>query len=209
VALFLKNFTQKYDNCNNLSAFFLFLYLKLFTKSIMISCIFRNLRKAAAFAIACLSISTMHGQEDREFQDKVRFGGSLGVGFGSGYTDVTVAPGALYEINEFVGVGAGLQGTYVNRRNNFSAFMYGGSVLAVVNPLPQIQLSAEVEQLRVNLDVDENRRNFDRNFWNTALFLGVGYRTNNVTIGLRYNVLYDENEMVYSDALMPFIRVYF
>ena len=78
-----------------------------------------------------------------------------------------------------------------------------------MNPLPQIQLSAEVEQLRVNLDVDNNMGNYDRDFWNTALFLGAGYRANNVTIGLRYNILFDKNEMVYNDALMPFVRIYF
>lgn len=148
-------------------------------------------------------------QDNRNFWERTRFGGSLAVAFGSGYTDVTVAPGFLYEVNEFVGFGAGVQGTYVQQRNYFSAIMYGGSVIAVVNPLPQIQLSAEVEQLRVNLDVDNNMGNYDRDFWNTALFLGAGYRANNVTIGLRYNILFDKNEMVYNDALMPFVRIYF
>lgn len=94
--------------------------------------------------------------------------------------------------------------------------MYGGSVVGLFNPIPQIQLSAELEQLRVNLNVDErftdsyttlNYR--DRDFWNTALFFGAGYQMENVTIGLRYNILYSKKDLVYSDALMPFIRIYF
>ncbi|WP_159802432.1 hypothetical protein [Flavobacterium sp. MK4S-17] len=147
--------------------------------------------------------------QDSDFWSRVRFGGSFGLAFGNGYTDVTIAPGALYEINDYVGVGLGLQGTYVNQRRYYSSFIYGASAITVFNPIPQVQLSAEVEQLRVNLDVDDGFSDYTRDFWNTALFLGAGYRMENVTIGLRYNVLFKENDFVYSDALMPFIRVYF
>lgn len=143
------------------------------------------------------------------FWEKLRIGGNIAAAFGSGYTDVVVAPGVLYEINEYAGVGLGLQGSYVKQKNYYSSFMYGGSVIGVVNPIPQLQLSAELEQLRVNLDVDETHGNYDRNFWNTALFFGIGYRAENVTVGVRYNVLFRERDLVYSDALMPFIRVYF
>ncbi|MGV3460683.1 MAG: hypothetical protein ACO1N9_09550 [Flavobacterium sp.] len=175
----------------------------------MNSGVFTILTKSLLVGVFCLLSAKIAAQDNRDFWERTRFGGSLAVAFGSGYTDVTLAPGFLYEVNEFVGLGAGVQGTYVQQRNYFSAFMYGGSVITVVNPLPQIQLSAELEQLRVNLDVDESQGDFDRNFWNTALFFGVGYRSQNVTIGLRYNVLFDENELVYNDALMPFVRVYF
>jgi hypothetical protein len=51
--------------------------------------------------------------------------------------------------------------------------------------------------------------NLKENFWNTGLFLGAGYRTQNVTIGARYNVLFDKDRNVYGDAFMPFVRVYF
>lgn len=167
------------------------------------------LTKASLFTLFATAFAPANAQEDNDFWSRVRFGGSIGAAFGTGYTDVMIAPGALYEINEYVGVGVGLQGSYVKQRNYFSSWLYGGSVITVVNPLPQVQLSAELEQLRVNLDVDESQGNFDRNFWNTALFLGIGYRTNNVTVGLRYNVLFKERELVYNDALMPFVRVYF
>lgn len=155
--------------------------------------------------------ASLHAQEQdtRPLRDRLHFGGNVAAAFGSGYTDVVLAPGVLYDVNDYFSAGVGLQGSYVNQRNYYSSFMYGGSVLGLVNPIPQLQLSAELEQLRVNLDVDEQYGNYDRNFWNTALFFGIGYRANNVTIGLRYNVLFKEKELVYSDALMPFIRVYF
>lgn len=158
----------------------------------------------------------MNAQDTVNFWDKVRFGGGLGVGIGSGYTDIAVAPGAIYQFNRYAALGVGLQGSYVYQRNYYSTMMYGGSVIGLFNPIPQIQISAELEQLRVNLNVEERFSNDypylnyrDRDFWNTALFLGAGYQMENVTVGLRYNVLYNKKDMVYSDALMPFIRLYF
>jgi len=164
----------------------------------------------------CLQFAIANAQDSVNFWQKVRFGGSAGVGFGSGYTDVSIAPGAIYQFNQYAALGVGLQGTYVHQRDYYDAMIYGGSVVGLLNPIPQIQLSAEIEQLRVNLNVDETfsdrytNLNFrDRDFWNTALFLGAGYQMENVTIGLRYNVLFNKKDLVYSDALMPFIRVYF
>lgn len=55
----------------------------------------------------------------------------------------------------------------------------------------------------------ENSNLSTDNFWNTALFLGAGYRTNNATIGIRYNVLHNDNNNIYTTAFMPFVRVYF
>ena len=177
----------------------------------MKSGIFSFLTKTAIIIAAVLTGSCANAQ-DTDFWDNVQFGGGLGVAFGSGYTDITVAPGAIYRFNDYIALGLGVQGTYVNQRDYFSSFMYGPSAIALFNPLPQLQLSAEVEQLRVNLSVDERLgewEGYSRDFWNTGLFLGAGYNMENVTVGLRYNILFDEDELVYSDALMPFIRVYF
>lgn len=203
---------QKYNICNIIPSF-LYIYIsKSFTLHIMKSGIFSFLTKPALVVGLCLSLMPVNAQTGSDFWNHVRFGGGLAAGFGSGYTDVTVAPGAIYQFNEYVALGVGLQGTYVNQKNYFSSFMYGGTVSALFNPFPQLQLSAELEQLRVNLDVDDRLGQWDgytRDFWNTGLFLGAGYHMNNVTVGVKYNVLFREKDMVYSDAFMPFIRVYF
>ncbi|WP_294819840.1 hypothetical protein [uncultured Flavobacterium sp.] len=175
-------------------------------------------QKTALAVASCFMLTALHAQDSSGFWDRVRFGGGFGLGIGSGYTDITLAPGALYEFNEYVALGVGVQGTYVNQRDFYKAWLYGGSVIALFNPVPEVQLSAELEQLRVNQEFD--RDYFDdladnpaierqRDFWNTALFLGAGYRMENVTVGVRYNVLFNENDMVYGDAFMPFVRVYF
>jgi hypothetical protein len=158
-------------------------------------------------------------QKNYEFAKKWRFGGGLGLGFGSGYTDIMIAPSAIYQFNEYFAAGVGLQGSYINSKDRgyyysdikqYQSWIYGGSLIALANPIPLLQLSAELEQLRVNNTYTyRNADKWDNNFWNTALFLGIGYHNGPVTIGIRYNVLYKEKDMVYGSAYMPFVRIYF
>lgn len=143
------------------------------------------------------------------FWERVQFGGGLGLGFGNGYTNIIVAPSAIYNFNEYVAAGLGIQYSYVNQKGFYQSNIYGGSIIALFNPIEVIQLSTEIEQLRVNTSYDAFYGGDTDNFWNTALFLGAGYRTQNVTLGLRYNVLYKENQGVYANAFIPFIRVFF
>lgn len=146
------------------------------------------------------------GQNYNDGSDRIHFGGSLGLSIGSDFTNIVVAPSVIYDVNQYFSAGAGIQGSYVNFKNNFESYIYGASLIALVNPIEEIQFSAELEQLRVNTTYEDN---FKDNFWNTALFLGAGYRTQNVTVGVRYNVLFQEKNNVYNEAFMPFVRVYF
>jgi hypothetical protein len=143
------------------------------------------------------------------FKD-VRFGGGLGLAVGNGYSDLYFSPTAFKPLNHLTTIGFGIIGSYVKNRDFFTSTMYGVSVIGLVNPIQEMQLSAEVEQLRVNLkyNTDSGFKTTD-NFWNTALFLGIGYRSDGVTIGMRYNVLYREKNNVYSQAWMPFVRIIF
>ncbi|MFY0482574.1 hypothetical protein ACI6PS_08205 [Flavobacterium sp. PLA-1-15] len=169
-----------------------------------------KLTKIGGIVIFTLFSSFAYAQnnplDQGDFWSRVRFGGGLGLGIGSGYTDIMVAPSAVYDFNEYFSAGLGLQGSYVKSRNFFESYIYGASVIGLFNPINEIQLSAELEQVRVNLTYDNE---FKENFWNTALFLGAGYRAENITIGVRYNVLHDEDRNVYNDAFMPFVRIYF
>ena len=146
-------------------------------------------------------------QFENQFWRNVQFGGGIGLGFGSGYTDISVAPSVIYNFNEYVALGVGLQYKYLKQKDFYASHLYGGSAIGFFNPLPEIQLSAELEQLRVNVNLDGSNSNSE-NYWNTALFIGAGYRSGNATIGARYNVLTDKNN-IYGSAFMPFIRFYF
>lgn len=146
-----------------------------------------------------------------DFWNHVQFGGGIGMNFGSGYTEIMVSPSAIYNFNSFFAAGTSLQFGYINSKNNYESFTYGGSIIGLANPIEEIQLSAELEQLRFNTEyknIFNVNRNYSENFWDTALYLGAGYRTENVTIGFRYDVFHDKKSL-YSEAFMPFVRIYF
>jgi hypothetical protein len=71
---------------------------------------------------------------------------------------------------------------YTYSRQIFTTLIYTVVASSLFNPIPEIQLSAELEQLRVNVS-GTGQNNFSDNFWNTGLFIGAGYRTGNVTLG--------------------------
>ena len=174
-----------------------------------------NLTVLLTFVFLFGSSIVVFAQENQEmktksdFWERVQIGGGLGLGFGNGYADVAIAPSAIYNFNDYFAAGLGLQYSYVKQRNIFTSNMYGGSVIGLFHPIREIQISTELEQLRVNSRFETINGTTTRDFWNTALFVGAGYRNENITIGLRYNVLHKDRDYMYVDALMPFVRIFF
>jgi len=172
-----------------------------------------NLTKRITFLFfisMCFSVSGQQiskNQSKSDFWNHVQFGGGLGLGFGSDFTNISVAPSAIYNVNEYFSTGLSIQYSYLKQKDLYTSSQYGGSIIGLINPIEEIQLSVELEQLRVNVKYDDY--NVSDDFWNTGLFLGAGYRLDNLTIGARYNVLFNEDKDVYGDALIPFVRVYF
>ena len=134
------------------------------------------LTKFFLFVVFLIHPSNVFSQEDEPvktksaFWERVQFGGGLGLGFGTGFTNITVAPSAIYNFNEYFAAGLGVQYSYVKQRNFYQSNIYGGSVIGLFNPIEQIQLSTELEQLRVNTSYDAFYGGFTDDFWNTALF---------------------------------------
>ncbi|WP_333599297.1 hypothetical protein [Flavobacterium sp.] len=143
------------------------------------------------------------------FWDNVQFGGVFGVSAGNDYTDITIAPSAIYNFNDQFALGTGFQYSHLKQKNYYNSNMIGGSLIGLFNPIEEIQLSLELEEMHVNNTYVFTDGNFKKSFWNTGLYVGAGYRADNVTIGARFNLLFDKNKDVYGDAFMPFIRVYF
>jgi len=145
-----------------------------------------------------------------EFWEKVRFGGGVGLSFGDGFFSATLAPQAIYQVNEIVGLGVGLNGTINNRKDIYKSTILGGSLISTFNAFQGVQLSAEFEELNVNRKFDSNfASNLDDNYWYSALFLGAAYRTGNIAFGIRYDVLYDDEKSIYAEPWVPFMRVMF
>jgi len=145
---------------------------------------------------------------NQNFWNNVSFGGNLGLGFGNDSFNASVSPSAIYQATEQFGIGLGINFNYAKFRNA-QLLAYGGSVLSLFNPIPALQLSAELEQLRVDRVLELDGGNLEESYWSPALFLGIGYGNSNVTIGIRYDVLHDTQKSIYANAWMPFVRVYF
>lgn len=156
-----------------------------------------------------LSAQEITNKQPSDFWNHIQFGGGIGLGFGDGYFSGTLAPSAIYRINNYVALGVGLSGTYNTEKHIYKSSILGGSILGLFNPIPEIQLSTEFEENNVNVDWDSRTGLADENYWYPSLFLGAGYSTRNVTIGIRYDVLYNSSKSTYIDPWMPFVRVYF
>jgi hypothetical protein len=155
------------------------------------------------------SLSFGQNEEDtKQFWEHVRFGGGIGLSFGNGFFSGTLAPSAIYQFNQDFGLGIGLNGTYNSLKNSYNSTILGASIISLYNPIPELQLSGELEQLNVSQKYEDSIFQ-DRNYWVPALFVGLGYRTNNVTFGMRYDFLYDRNKSIYADPWIPFVRVFF
>ncbi|WP_224485022.1 outer membrane protein transport protein [Robertkochia aurantiaca] len=161
--------------------------------------------------LTCLPFSKTSAQQAdaHPIWSNVSWGGNIGLGFGNDFFSATLAPSGIYNVNPKLAVGLGLNFTYASERDFYNSTVIGGSLIGLYSPIREIQLSAELEELHVNRRFDDRLIIEDEQYWYPALFLGAGYNTGPVTIGARYDVLYDEARSIYGSALMPFVRVYF
>jgi hypothetical protein len=156
----------------------------------------------------CAQQTTLPQAKTDSFWDNVQFGGGFGLSISKDYTDITIAPSAIYNFNDRFAFGAGLQYSNLKQKDYYSSNVYGGSIIGLFSPIEEVQLSLELEEANVHNKYME-LGNLKRSFWNTGLYIGAGYRQDNVTIGGRVNVLFDKDKDIYSSAFMPFVRVFF
>lgn len=142
------------------------------------------------------------------FWDKVHYGGGIGLGFGKDYFNGSISPSAIYQVNQQFAAGVQLNFSYAKIGDN-TLTAYGGSLITLYNIIPALQLSAEFEELKIDRNLAFDGANIKDTYWSPALYLGLGYVHQNFTIGVKYNVLFDEDKSIYSDAFIPFVRVYF
>lgn len=152
-------------------------------------------------------LAIAQNQANSDFWQRVNFGGGVGLNFGNNAFNIGLYPSAIYRASDIYSVGAGLNFNY-SKFDDDELTAYGFSFLNFINPIPQIQLSAEFDQMRINRNFD-NILNADDNYWLPALHLGVGYGSRNFVFGVRYDVLYDDGRSIYADPWSPFVRVYF
>jgi len=144
-----------------------------------------------------------------DFWNHVRFGGEIGLSFSNEFFSGTLAPSAIYDFNEYFAAGFGLNMSYSSQKYIYESYILGTSILGLFNPIPQIQLSAEFEQLYVNRNFDDRTIYLDESYWYPGLYLGIGFNSGPVTIGIRFDVIYDLDRSIYGNAYNPFVRFYF
>jgi len=154
------------------------------------------------------SVLAQNQPQKSDFWNKVRFGGGIGFNFSNGGFNGSIAPSAIYQFNEVFAAGIGANVNFF-QFNNQKFWAYGPSAIVLANPIPQIQLSAEIEQLRINSSLQTTAGTIESNFWSPALFVGAGYTTSYATVGIRYNFLHDNENSIYLNAWVPFVRFYF
>jgi hypothetical protein len=143
-----------------------------------------------------------------DFWNHVRFGGGIGLSFGDGFFSGTISPTGIYDFNSKFSAGVGLNATYNKQDNFFKSTIFGASIIGLFNPIQELQLSAEFEQLNVSRKFEDSVFKSE-NYWYPALFMGIGYGNGNVTFGIRYDLLYSREKSIYADPYMPFVRVFF
>ncbi|MDH7445499.1 hypothetical protein [Aquimarina sp. 2201CG14-23] len=166
-----------------------------------------NIKSLILVFLIFFSLQKSYSQ-DENFWSHVRFGGNIGIGFTDNTFNGVIAPSAIYDFNNQFSMGFGLNFGYTDSQD-FTATNYGASLITLYNPFPELQLSAEFEQMGVSTSFEIEGENLDDSYWYPALFIGAGYRIGFVSIGLRYDVLYDENKSIYASAYAPFVRVFF
>ncbi len=159
------------------------------------------------FITLLISISLMFSQQkdnDINFWDNVQFGGGLVLGFSNDITNIGISPSAIYNFNDKFSSGIGLSYLYSKFKNDSDGLnVYGGSLIALYNPIREFQLSVELEESILSKSGFETT-NVE------SLYLGGGYTLGrNIAIGIRYDVLYDEAKSPYGSAFSPIVRVYF
>ncbi len=161
------------------------------------------------FLISTLSIcSAQNPTLKNDFWNHVRFGGGISLGLNNGGFNTSVSPSAIYQFNDQFAAGLALNFNYAKYRDARRT-AYGGSLVSLYNPVPFLQISAELEQLRVNKSFQNLLIRIEDNYWSPALFIGVGYTQQYFTLGIRYDVLYNNDKSIYASAWMPFVRIYF
>ncbi|MDT0620948.1 alpha-ketoglutarate decarboxylase [Croceitalea vernalis] len=160
------------------------------------------------FIFCCSTILNSQSNGNNDFWKDVQFGGGISLGFGNQSFNLGVSPSGIFQVNSDFATGLSLNFNY-SKFGDDKLLAYGPSFINFYNPLPYLQLSGEFEQWRINIDQNFNSISIEDNYWYSALFFGIGYTQQNFTIGIRYDVLFDETRSLYADPWIPFVRFYF
>ena len=171
------------------------------------------MKKLLLFIISLTLSSTIYAQinQNQPFNNNWWFGGGLGLSFGNnGYFGFNVSPSVGYMIANNLELGATAGYQYAKddyaKLNLFNAGPY-------VNFFPVENLFLRANYMYYTGKQKYNERynyNYETNLDESALWLGAGYQSSGPVrfqAGVMYNVLYKENESIFSSGFQPFMGV--
>lgn len=161
------------------------------------------MKKILLIFLAIICFFTAQAQQNSFSWDNVSYGGGITLGFGGG-TTVGIAPNAIYNFGNGLSTGLGV-GYLYSDFNNFTSSAFNLSAISFYETPYEIILSAELEQYfaRQTGIFGEFSTNFP------ALHLGVAYNLGRFALGIRYDVLYNENKSIFASPISPVVRFYF
>ncbi|MBT8261288.1 MAG: hypothetical protein KJO05_00595, partial [Bacteroidia bacterium] len=142
-------------------------------------------------------------------QKRLKFGVGFGLNFVGG-TNISLAPNLIYTVSNKVSIGGGVQGSYSAIKDLQSTTTIGGNVVTLYTPVKMITTLVEFVELYVSTKTETMEGDIKETYWDSALFVGGGLNvTDKILIGAKYNVLYDEEESVYTSPVIPFVNITF
>ncbi len=140
---------------------------------------------------------------------RLKFGCGFGLSFIGG-TNIGLSPNLIYDVSNTVSFGVGLQGNYTSIKDLQSTTTFGANVLSQYSPIKKLTMLLEFAQLKVNTTTEAVTGDIKKDYWDSALFVGAGFNiTDKISLGAKYNILYDSDESVYSSPIIPFVNITF
>ena len=151
----------------------------------------------------------------KSIKDKLHFGGSLGLQFGS-FTSIYIAPIVYYDLSEKIMIGAGFNYIYQSYDwygKEYKSSIYGPKLAAIFKPFSQLIVSTEFEYNFYDRDFNYYG-DPDQPYWHPTWYVGLGYgvpmgKKGGMYISMSYDLLYDAKKSYYSTAWRPTIGMYF
>lgn len=173
---------------------------------ILLGCCFILFASSAAAQLAIDSVATVTAK-DSSHPKRLKVGLGFGLNFVGG-TNLSLSPSLTYNVTKNLAIGGGLLFNYAAIKNIQKTTTFG--INALVNYTPTKIILTTLEFSEMNVSSQSYISNTKNNFWESALFLGAGLQvTPKISLGAKYNLLYNKNKSVYTSPVVPFINVSF
>lgn len=138
---------------------------------------------------------------------KLNFGLGFGLNFVGG-TSISLSPNLTYRLTDKFAVGGGLLFNYTGIKDLQKTTTIGANLIGNYFPIQKLLTTIEFAEMHVNRNMIFT--NVKDEFWDSALFVGAGYQiTPKISVGGKYNLLYDKAKSVYSSPFVPFVNISF